>query len=109
MIDLDRSSIAAALGQFEDAARFAGQAGELFDQLNTAPAGERLTVDPLFAAIAANRVAVARRELGRTEDALTAHEDAVTRMKALGGPKANRDTRFWDCEARRPCAAHQRS
>src|SRR5262249_34962203 len=45
MIDLDRSSIAVALGRFEDAARFAVQAGELFDLLNTAPAGERLTVD----------------------------------------------------------------
>jgi tetratricopeptide (TPR) repeat protein len=101
MIDLDRSAIARALGRFEDTIRFAGQAGELFDQLKTIPAGERLIVDPLFAVIAVNRVAVARRELGQTEDALKAHEDAVTRMNALTGPKATRDFRFWDAEVRR--------
>jgi tetratricopeptide (TPR) repeat protein len=101
MIDLDRSSVAAALGRFEDAARFAGQAGELFDQLKAVPAGERLTVDPLFAAIAATRVGAARRELGRTDDAMKAHEDAAIRMKTLAGPKASRDVRFWECEVRR--------
>jgi tetratricopeptide (TPR) repeat protein len=101
MIELDRSTIAFALGQFADAARFAGQAGELFDLLKTAPAGERLAIDPLFAAIAASRVAVARRELGQTELARTAHDDAVARVKALDGPKATRDVRYWDCEARR--------
>ena len=89
------------MGRFEDTARLAGQAGELFDQLKTVPAGERLTIDPLFAAIAASRVAVARRELGQTEFALNAHDDAVTRVNALAGPKATRDVRFWDCEARR--------
>jgi tetratricopeptide (TPR) repeat protein len=101
MIDLDRASIASALGRFEDAARLAGQAGDAFDQLKSVPAGERLTIDPLFAAIAATRVAAARRELGRPEDAMRAHEDAVARMKALAGPKATRDVRFWECEARR--------
>jgi tetratricopeptide (TPR) repeat protein len=101
MIDLDRSTIAFALGQFDAAARFAGQAGENFDQLKTAPAGERLTIDPLFSAIAASRAAVAWRELGQTEAALKGHEDAVSRVKALGVPKATRDVRYWDCEARR--------
>jgi tetratricopeptide (TPR) repeat protein len=101
MIDLDRSTVASALGQFDDAARFAGTAGELFDRLKTVPAGERLTIDPLFGAIAANRVAVAHRELGRIEDALRGHEDAMNRMKALAGSKASRDVRFWEWEVRR--------
>jgi tetratricopeptide (TPR) repeat protein len=101
MIDLDRASIAGALGRFEDVVRLAGRAGELFDQLKAVPAGERLTIDPLFAAIAVTRVAAARRELGQTEGALKDHEDAVTRMKALAGPKASRDVRFWECEVRR--------
>lgn len=101
MIDLDRSSIAIALGRFDDAIRFAGQAGEHFDQLKFVPAGERLTIDPLFAVIAVTRVAVARRELSQIDDALKAHDDAVNRIKALIGPNANRDIRYWECEVRR--------
>jgi serine/threonine protein kinase/tetratricopeptide (TPR) repeat protein len=101
MIDLDRATIASALGRFEDAIQFAGEAGDLFGQLKDIPAGERLFVDPLFAAISVNRVAVARRELGQIEKAVKTHEDAVTRMKALMGPKASRDFRFWECEVRR--------
>jgi serine/threonine protein kinase/tetratricopeptide (TPR) repeat protein len=101
MIDLDRATIASALGRFEDAARYAGQAGELFDGLKAVPAGERLTIDPLFAVIATSRMAVSRRELGKIEDAMNAHEDAATRIKALTGPKATRDVRFWDSEVRR--------
>ncbi|HVK07319.1 MAG TPA: hypothetical protein VM597_00945, partial [Gemmataceae bacterium] len=101
MVDLDRSTTAFALGRFEDAARFAGTARDLFDQVGTAPAGERLAIDPVLAAIAATRLATAHRELGRPDDAMKANEDAVTRMKALAGPKAGRDVQFWECEARR--------
>ena len=100
-IDLDRASTAIALGQFEDAAQYAAQARELFDQWNTAPAGERQTIDPLLAAMAASRLAVARRELGRTVEALATHDDAVAQVRALAGPKASRDVRYWECETRR--------
>ena len=101
MIGIDQTDLAYALGQFDEAARFAVRCSELCDQLKTAPASERQYVDPLFAAMAAHRLALANRELGKTAEALAAHEDAVARMKALDGPKATRDVRFWVCETRR--------
>ena len=101
MLLTDQSTVAYMLGQFEDMDRFSVRGRELQDQLKTAPADERQPYDPLFAAIAVHRQALARRELGRTAEAMAAHDDAVARMKALAGPKATRDERYWDCEARR--------
>ena len=101
MLLTDQSIVAYMLGQFEDMDRFSVRGRELQDQLKTAPADERQPYDPLFAAIAVHRQALARRELGRTAEAMAAHDDAVARMKALAGPKATRDERYWDCEARR--------
>ncbi len=100
----DRTDVVYRLGQFQEAAQLAGRASELFDQLKTAPVTQRNPIDPLYAAMAVHRLALARRELGKTAEALAAHEDAVARMKALNGPKANRDVRYWDCEVRRELA-----
>ncbi len=101
MLLTDQSTVAYMLGQFEDMDRFSVRSRELWDQLKTAPDDERRPYDPLFAAMAVHRRALARRELGRTAEAMTAHDDAVARMKVLAGPKATRDERYWDCEARR--------
>ena len=101
IIGIDQTDLAYTLGQFDETARFAVRCSELWDQLKTAPSSERLNVDPLFAAMAAHRLGLANRELGKTAEALAAHEDAVARMKALDGPKATRDVRFWVCETRR--------
>jgi tetratricopeptide (TPR) repeat protein len=101
LILTDQSELAYTLGQFEDAARFASRSSELLDQLKTAPAVERQPFDPMFAAIAVHRVALAQRELGTTTKALAAHDEAVARMKPLAGPNASRDERYWDCEVRR--------
>jgi serine/threonine protein kinase/tetratricopeptide (TPR) repeat protein len=101
MIVMDQSDLAYTLGRFDEAARFAVRDSELWDQVNTAPATERLSIDPLFAAMAVHRVALAQREMGTTAKALAAHDDAVARMKLLAGPKATRDERYWDCEVRR--------
>ena len=97
----DQTPLAYTMGRFDDTVRLANRSVELFDQLKTAPAAERLSLDPLYAAIAVHRVALARRELGKTAEALAAHDDAVARMKVLAGPKATRDERYWDCEVRR--------
>jgi tetratricopeptide (TPR) repeat protein len=97
----DRTDVVYRLGQFDEAATLAKRAGELFDQLKDLPAKQKNTFDPLYAAMTAHRRALALRELGKTAEALAAHEDAVARMKALLGPKANRDLRYWDCETRR--------
>ena len=101
MLLADQSTVAYMLGHFEDMDRFSVRSRELWDQLKTAPDDERRPYDPLFAAMAVHRRALARRELGRTAEAMTAHDDAVARMKVLAGPKATRDERYWDCEARR--------
>ena len=100
----DRTDVAYRLGQFDEAAQLAGRASGLFDQLKTAPVTQRNPIDPLYAAMTVHRLALARRELGKTAEALAVHEDAAARMKALAGPKANRDVRFWDCEVRRELA-----
>jgi tetratricopeptide (TPR) repeat protein len=101
MVELDRSDVAYRQGRFDDSARFASRAGEMLDSLKTARAAERIAVEPLFAEIAVKRRAMALRELGKTAESLAAHEDAVARIKDLGGPKASRDVLFQDCEARR--------
>ena len=97
----DQTHLVYTLGRFDETLRLAGRSVEVFDQLKTAPADKRLSLDPLYAAIAVHRVALARRELGKTAEALAAHDDAVARMKVLAGPKATRDERYWDCEVRR--------
>lgn len=97
----DRTDVVYRLGQFDEAATLAAQAGDLFDQLSGLPANQKNTVDPLYAAMTVHRRALAQRELGKTADAMTTHDDAIARMKVLVGPKANRDVRYWDCETRR--------
>jgi eukaryotic-like serine/threonine-protein kinase len=101
LIVSDQADLAYLLGRFDDAAQLSGRGALLLDQLKTAPANERLYIDAVYAAIAVNRIALSRREIGSTADAVAAHDDAVARMKALVGPKATRDVRYWDCEVRR--------
>jgi serine/threonine-protein kinase len=100
-VEVERAEIAYARGQFEAAERSAQRALRLLDGLKGAPADEARPYDPLLAAMAVNRVAMARREQGRLAEALAAHDDAVKRMSALAGEKAGRDERFWDHQVRR--------
>jgi tetratricopeptide (TPR) repeat protein len=51
--------------------------------------------------MAINWIAFNRRELGQTAEALAAHDEAIARMKALVGPKADRDELGWLCQVRR--------
>jgi tetratricopeptide (TPR) repeat protein len=99
--DLERADVAFTRGQFDAAGRYAEQALHHLDALKQAPARLAKTYDPLLAAMAVNRVALVRREQGKTLESLAAHDDAVARMNALGGPKAGRDVVFWDLEVRR--------
>jgi tetratricopeptide (TPR) repeat protein len=100
-VELERAEIAYLRGQFEAAERSARRALGLLDGLKGAPADEARPYDPLLAAMAVNRVAMARREQGRVALALEAHDDAVKRMSVLAGEKAGRDERFWDHQVRR--------
>jgi tetratricopeptide (TPR) repeat protein len=99
-IDHDRAKVAYLRGRFDESVRFAGSARELLDQLTTAEMQKRQAIDPLLAAMAVNDLALARRELGNTSEAMAAHDDAVARMKKLDGPKAGRDVVYWVCEVR---------
>jgi tetratricopeptide (TPR) repeat protein len=101
MIESDRASIAYVRGLFEDAARSAAHGRDLLDSLKQAPFSERTATDPLFAAVVVNTLAISLRELGRTDEALAAHEDVVARVKAHAGGKPNRDELYWTCEGRR--------
>ncbi|HVL15384.1 MAG TPA: hypothetical protein VM529_22625, partial [Gemmata sp.] len=101
LIVMDQTDLAHIMGKFDHAAQLAARSAELLDQLTTAPDPEKLPLDPMYAAMAVHRVALAQRELGNTAKAMAAHDDAVARMKPLAGPKATRDERHWDCEVRR--------
>ncbi len=101
VIELDRADVAHRRGQFEDSSKYASRAAEMFESLKAEPAALRIGAEPLYAAIAARRRAVALRELGNAAEAITLNDDSVSRMKALGGPNATRDVIFHDCEVRR--------
>ena len=100
-IENDRANVAYYRGLFDDSARSAGRSSELFGQLKRAPLEEQQSIDPLLAVLPVNSLAIARRELGQTADAMVAHDDAVARMKVLHGPQSTRDELYWVCEVRR--------
>jgi tetratricopeptide (TPR) repeat protein len=101
IIENDLTDVFYRLGQFDEAARLARQARERLDGLKYISDSEKNPLDPLYGAMTVQRFAMSQRELGEMAVALTAHEDAVDRMKALNGPNANRDMRYWYCEVRR--------
>ena len=63
MVVMDQYDLAFMLGRFADAARFAVRGGELWELVKTAHASERLSIDPLFAAMAVHKVALADASL----------------------------------------------
>ena len=95
------AEIAYYRGLFEDSAKSASRASALLDELKHQPPGLAHAIDPVLAAIAVNRLAIARRELGQTAEALAAHDDALARTKSMAGPTASRDEQFWGLEVRR--------
>jgi tetratricopeptide (TPR) repeat protein len=97
----DSTDVDYRLGRFDSAADSATRATELFKSLFTVDARERAPTDPIYAAISMHRKALARREQGKTTEAMTAHAEAVAQMKSMSGPRASRDVRYWDCETRR--------
>ncbi len=103
-IEVDRGRTAYYRGLLDDSARLEGRASQLLDQLKLGPDKLRQSIDPLLAVIALNYMAVARRELGQTKEALAIHEDTVARMKPLTGPGSSRDEVFWGAEVRRALA-----
>jgi serine/threonine protein kinase/tetratricopeptide (TPR) repeat protein len=104
VIEIERSYVAFTRGLFEDSLRSARRANELYDGLleytKDRPPVESNVADPLYAVFAVDRLAIARRELGQTTQALAAHADAIARMKALTKPDSNQDVRFFGCEVR---------
>jgi tetratricopeptide (TPR) repeat protein len=89
---------------FEDSLSSARRANELFDGLleytKLRPLREQNVGDPSYAVLAVNRLAIARRELGQTTEALTAHDDAVERMTALTKSDAYHDVLIFGFEVR---------
>jgi serine/threonine protein kinase/tetratricopeptide (TPR) repeat protein len=104
IIEIERSYLAFTRGLFEDSLSSARRANELFDGLleytKLRPLREHNVADPSYAVLAVNSLAIARRELGQTTEALTAHDDAVERMTAITKPDADQDVLIFGCEAR---------
>ena len=57
MIVTDLADLAYFQGRFDDSAQLSSRVVELLDQLRTALVAERISVDPLYAAMAINRIA----------------------------------------------------
>ena len=97
---LERAEVEYLRGRFAEAEATARRAVELYDGLRNAPANQTNPADPLLAAMAVNRVALAVRDGGRPADALPIHNDAVARLDKLAGPQANRDVTYWSARVR---------
>jgi tetratricopeptide (TPR) repeat protein len=92
---IERADVEYLRGEFAAAEASARQAVELLDGLLGASVGQANPLDSLLAAIAVTDLAMALRELGRTDDARKAHDDAVRRLDALGGAKGVRNVRHY--------------
>jgi tetratricopeptide (TPR) repeat protein len=100
-LEHDRAMLAYLRGRFEDSARSADRAVDRLDRIKARTTETRYAIDPLLAVMAVNDLAIARRELGRTAEALAAHDEAVARMTKVAGSKPGRDELYWANEVRR--------
>ncbi|MFL5340941.1 MAG: protein kinase domain-containing protein [Gemmataceae bacterium] len=80
MMLLDRAELDFALGRFADAERHARRSMELYAQSADAAAASPEKLAPLFHGMAELRLAMALRELGRLDDALAVHDQALGRL-----------------------------
>jgi serine/threonine-protein kinase len=79
---LDLSGVEHYLGRFTEEAASGREAADLFRGLLDVPRDESHPLDRMMLAMALNRLAVARRELGQTDGALTAHAESLTQIQA---------------------------
>ena len=80
---LDLASVEYTRGMVPDSRKTAERAAELFRGLAELPPGKGHPYDPLLLAAALNRVAVAERESGQLDAALSHHAEAAKLLDAL--------------------------
>ncbi len=88
---IDRADIDYALGRYAEAERTARTSADLYAWLAKTPGVHPEPIDPLFHGMAENRQALSLRELGRLDEALAAHDAAVTRLAGLAKISPSRD------------------
>ncbi len=91
MMLLDRAELDYLLGGYIDTERGARRSKELYAQLAATPSANPEPLDPMFRGMAEIRQATALRELGRADDALAVHDQAVERLGGLAKLSATRD------------------
>jgi serine/threonine-protein kinase len=80
---LERSDAQYPLGRAAESLGSAERAAELFRGLEGVAKKDADPLDPLFLAMALNRVGAARRELGRPSEALASHGEAERRLREI--------------------------
>jgi tRNA A-37 threonylcarbamoyl transferase component Bud32/tetratricopeptide (TPR) repeat protein len=79
---IDRSDLESQLGRFAESEQAARASMELYEQLAKLP-GVAPPLDPMYRSMAELRLAMALRESGRIEEAMTHHDGAVARLAAM--------------------------
>ena len=77
---IDRSDLDYQLGRFPECERSARKSMELYTHLTQTPGSHPETLDPLFRAMAGNRLAMALREQGKIDAALAIHDEVVNQL-----------------------------
>ena len=77
---IDRADLDYQLGRFPECERTARKSMELYIHLTQTPGNHPETLDPLFRAMAGNRLAMALREQGKIDAALAVHDEVVNQL-----------------------------
>jgi serine/threonine protein kinase/tetratricopeptide (TPR) repeat protein len=91
MMLLDRAELDYLVGNMTDAERNARRSADLYARLAEKAAAIPEPLDPIFRGMAEIRLAIALRELGRIDDALTVHDRVVERFAGLARISGTRD------------------
>jgi tetratricopeptide (TPR) repeat protein/tRNA A-37 threonylcarbamoyl transferase component Bud32 len=77
---VDRADLDYQLGRLPDCERTARKAMELYLHLTQTPGSHPETLDPLFRAMAGNRLAMALREQGKIDASVAMHDEVVNQL-----------------------------
>jgi serine/threonine protein kinase len=91
LVLIDRADLDYQLGRYPDCEKAARAAADLYELLAKTPGSHPETLDPLFHAMARNRLAVVLREQGKVDEAIAVHDGAVSQLAAAVKVNATRD------------------
>jgi tetratricopeptide (TPR) repeat protein len=88
---VDRADLDYQLGRYPDCERTARASAGLYAKLADTPGNHPETLDPLFHAMAGNRLAIVLREQGKIDEAVAVHDGVVNQLAATVKVNPTRD------------------